>query len=117
MGLGMVAAEGCPTMPIFLTDLEGITYRRSWRIGADLVLCDAVALPCPAEETRVPTKILVVDDSATMRRVLQMTFAGEDAQVIAVESGDAGAAKAGEMVPDVVFADASMQGVDGYELA
>ena len=56
----------------------------------------------------MPTKILVVDDSATMRRVLQMTFAGEDAQVVAVDSGDAGVAKAGEIAPDVVFADASM---------
>lgn len=64
----------------------------------------------------MPTKILVVDDSATMRRVLQMTFAGEDAQVVAVDSGEAGVAKASELTPDVVFADASMQGVDGYEL-
>ncbi len=65
----------------------------------------------------MPTKILVVDDSATMRRVLQMTFAGEDAQVIAVDGGEAGVAKAGELTPDVVFADASLQGVDGYEVA
>ncbi len=64
----------------------------------------------------MPTKILVVDDSATMRRVLQMTFAGEDAQVIAVDNGEAGVAKAAELTPDVVFADTSMQGVDGYEL-
>ena len=30
----------------------------------------------------MPTKILVADDSATMRRVLEMTFAGEDAKVV-----------------------------------
>jgi CheY-like chemotaxis protein len=68
----------------------------------------------------VPTKILVADDSATMRRVLEMTFAGEDARVLSVDSGDAAVSKAGELMPDIVFADASMGGgggVDGYEVA
>jgi CheY-like chemotaxis protein len=65
----------------------------------------------------VPTKILVADDSATMRRVLEMTFAGEDARVLSVDGGDAAVAKASELMPDVVFADASMSGVDGYEVA
>src|SRR5688572_9945201 len=65
----------------------------------------------------VPTKILVADDSATMRRVLEMTFAGEDARVVSVDSGEAAVNKAAELQPDVVFADASMSGVDGYEVA
>jgi CheY-like chemotaxis protein len=65
----------------------------------------------------VPTKILVADDSATMRRVLEMTFAGEDARVVSVDSGEAAVNKAAELVPDVVFADASLPGVDGYEVA
>jgi CheY-like chemotaxis protein len=65
----------------------------------------------------VPTKILVADDSATMRRVLEMTFAGEDATVYTVEGAEAALAKAAELSPDVVFADASLPGVDGYELA
>lgn len=65
----------------------------------------------------MPTKILVADDSATMRRVLEMTFAGEDARVVTVDSAEAALAKAAELMPDIVFADASMSGVDGYELA
>jgi CheY-like chemotaxis protein len=65
----------------------------------------------------VPTKILVADDSATMRRVLEMTFAGEDATVTTVEAAEAALAKAGELSPDLIFADASLPGVDGYELA
>ena len=58
------------------------------------------------------TKILVADDSATMRRVLEMTFAGEDAEVVSVPGGEAAVQKAGEIAPDVIFADASMDGVD-----
>lgn len=65
----------------------------------------------------MPTKILVADDSATMRRVLEMTFAGEDARVLTVDNGEAALSKAAELMPDIVFADASMQGVDGYEIA
>lgn len=65
----------------------------------------------------MPTKILVADDSVTMRRVLEMTFAGEDATVLAVDGAEAALAKLGEFAPDVVMADASLAGVDGYELA
>ena len=65
----------------------------------------------------MPTKILVADDSATMRRVLEMTFAGEDASIVTVENGESAVAKAADFAPDVVFADISMNGVDGYEVA
>jgi len=58
------------------------------------------------EESRVPTKILVADDSATMRRVLEMTFAGEDASVHTVDGAEAALSKAAELTPDIIFADA-----------
>ncbi|HEY2735484.1 MAG TPA: response regulator [Polyangiales bacterium] len=61
--------------------------------------------------------ILVADDSVTMRRILELTFQGEDANVITVESAEAAVRKAGEAAPDVVFADLSMNGMDGYALA
>ena len=68
------------------------------------------------EEASVPVKILVADDSVTMRRILELTFAGEDATVTGVDSGDAAVARASELRPDVVFADVSM-GTDGYRVA
>lgn len=61
--------------------------------------------------------ILVADDSVTMRRILELTFQGEDASVTAVENGEAALRKASEMTPDIVFADLSLQGMDGYALA
>jgi CheY-like chemotaxis protein len=61
-------------------------------------------------------KILVADDSVTMRRILELTFAGEDATVTGVESGDAAVARASELRPDVVIADVSMPS-DGYKVA
>jgi CheY-like chemotaxis protein len=65
----------------------------------------------------VALKILAVDDSATMRTIMKMTFAGEDAEVLTVTNGDDAVTKAKAAVPDLVFADASMNGVDGYEVA
>jgi CheY-like chemotaxis protein len=70
----------------------------------------------PREEAKVPVNILVADDSMTMRRILELTFAGEDARVTSVEGGDAAVAKAVEIAPDVVLADASMS-TDGYRIA
>lgn len=60
--------------------------------------------------------LLVADDSTTMRRVVEMTFAGEDVRVIGVPSGEAALAKARELRPDVVLADAVMTGMSGYDL-
>jgi CheY-like chemotaxis protein len=68
------------------------------------------------EEVRVAVKILAADDSATLRRVLQMTFAGEGVEVEAVDSGEAAVERALKGAPDLVIADASMS-MDGYEVA
>lgn len=68
-------------------------------------------------EDRVAVNILVADDSVTMRRILELTFQGEDASVTAVETGDSALRKASELTPDIVFADLSMSGMDGYALA
>ena len=65
----------------------------------------------------MPVTILVAEDSTTMRRVLEMTFAGEDAKVTVVSSGEEAVAKAEEIKPDVVIADLSMHAMDGYGVA
>ena len=65
----------------------------------------------------MPVKILVAEDSVTMRRIMEMTFAGEDAEVITVSNGQEAVAKANEVLPNVVFADLSLPGMDGYEIA
>ncbi len=61
-------------------------------------------------------KILAADDSATMRKVLEMTFAGEAVEIETVDSGEAAVERASKTSPDLVIADASMT-TDGYEVA
>ncbi|MFT5354232.1 MAG: CheY-like chemotaxis protein [Polyangiales bacterium] len=68
-------------------------------------------------EAHVAVKILAVDDSAVMRKIMEMTFAGEDAEVLTAASADEGLAAAQRFAPDIVFADASMAGKDGYAVA
>lgn len=65
----------------------------------------------------VSMRILVAEDSATMRKVVQMAFAGEDAEILAVSEGALALERVREFQPDVILADASMTGMDGYELA
>lgn len=62
-------------------------------------------------------RILIVEDSVSMRRVMKMTFAGEGAELLAVESGELALQQGRDFGPDVAFVDTSLPGIDGYEVA
>jgi CheY-like chemotaxis protein len=63
----------------------------------------------------VTTTLLAVDDSKTMRRVLEITFAGEDFRTVLCESADEALGKLGEN-PQVALVDAGLENSAGYEL-
>jgi CheY-like chemotaxis protein len=60
--------------------------------------------------------ILAVDDSATMRKCLEITFQGTEFNVVAVETAQEALEKVKTLKPDLVIADASLPPNDGYEL-
>jgi CheY-like chemotaxis protein len=62
-------------------------------------------------------KLLLADDSVTIQRVIELTFADEDVQVIAVGDGRAAIAQLERDRPDIVLADVGMPERDGYEVA
>ena len=62
-------------------------------------------------------KLLLADDSITIQKVIQITFAHEDYDLTITDNGDAALAKAQELKPDLVMADVYMPGKNGYELA
>jgi CheY-like chemotaxis protein len=64
----------------------------------------------------VPKTLLAVDDSATMRKVLEITFAGEDFRVVSAE-GTAGALARMSEDPAAIVIDTSLGAEDGYALA
>jgi radical SAM-linked protein len=53
----------------------------------------------------MPTKILAIDDSKTMRLAIKITFAAEDAKVTAVSKGSEAVARAKQMQADVILVD------------
>jgi CheY-like chemotaxis protein len=65
----------------------------------------------------MPHKLLLADDSVTIQRVIELTFADEDVQVIAVGNGQQAIERAERDRPDIVLADVGMPERDGYEVA
>src|SRR4051812_182067 len=65
----------------------------------------------------VPHKLLLADDSVTIQRVIELTFADEDVQVIAVGNGADAIERAQRDRPDIVLADVGMPERNGYEVA
>src|SRR5438132_240870 len=61
--------------------------------------------------------LLLADDSLTIQRVIELTFADEDIEVIAVSNGDEAIARMEASPPDIVLADVGMPGQNGYEVA
>lgn len=61
-------------------------------------------------------KLLLADDSVTIQKVVNLTFADEGIEVIAVGSGDAAMEKMAEVSPDLVMADINMPGLTGYQV-
>src|SRR3954471_15255516 len=77
--------------------------------------CPISAQSTPNRRRPVAKTLLAVDDSVTMRKVLEITFSGEDFRVITAENGNAALGKLGEN-PGVFVVDTVLGGEDGYAL-
>ena len=62
------------------------------------------------------SRILLADDSITIQKVVNLTFADEGIEVVAVSNGDQAERRLLEVMPDLVLADIFMPGKNGYEL-
>ncbi|MEO6212976.1 MAG: response regulator [Vicinamibacterales bacterium] len=62
-------------------------------------------------------KLLLADDSVTIQRVIELTFADEDIEVIAVGNGAQAIERVRDERPDIVLADVGMPDRDGYEVS
>jgi len=62
-------------------------------------------------------KLLLADDSVTIQRVIELTFADEDVHVVAVGDGRKAIESIQADRPDIVLADVGMPERDGYEVA
>ena len=62
-------------------------------------------------------KVLAVDDSRTIRKAIEITFKGENFDLMFASSGQEGIEKVRQQHPHVVLLDHRMPPPDGYELA
>jgi CheY-like chemotaxis protein len=65
----------------------------------------------------MPKTLLLADDSVTIQRVIELTFANEDVRVVSVGDGRRAVEWFDAEVPDVILADVNVPEVDGYALA
>lgn len=65
----------------------------------------------------MPYKLLLADDSVTIQRVIELTFANEDVEVWAVGDGEQAIARVQADRPDIVLADIGMPKRSGYDVA
>lgn len=61
-------------------------------------------------------RLLLADDSVTIQKVVNLTFADEGIEVITVGDGDSAMEKISQLSPDVVLADVHMPGLNGYQI-
>lgn len=61
-------------------------------------------------------KLLLADDSVTIRKVVELTFADEGIDVSTVADADAAMQKFVEIQPDIVLVDVGLSGTNGYHI-
>lgn len=61
-------------------------------------------------------KLLIADDSVTIRKVVELTFADEGVEVSAVGTAQDAMQKFVELQPDIVLVDAGLDGTNGYQI-
>lgn len=61
--------------------------------------------------------LLLADASATIQRIVELTFAAEDISVVPFSDGEHAIASLDRSVPDIVLADVGMPGRNGYEIS
>jgi DNA-binding response OmpR family regulator len=65
----------------------------------------------------MPHRLLLADDSVTIQRVIELTFAEEGVDVVSVGDGVQAIERLGNERFDIVLADVGMPGKDGFEVA
>ncbi|HXH69413.1 MAG TPA: response regulator transcription factor [Pyrinomonadaceae bacterium] len=61
-------------------------------------------------------RLLLADDSVTIQKVVNLTFAEEEIEVITAGDGNSAMEKFVEFAPDLVMVDVNMPGFDGYRI-
>jgi len=64
----------------------------------------------------VRAQVLVIEDSASVRRLIEVCLRILDVEIVSVEDGVKGLAEARKKRPDVIVLDIGLPGMDGWEV-
>lgn len=70
----------------------------------------------PVARTLNGVRVLVIDDSVTVRKQLEITLSAQGVQVLSADSGEAGLHMLSTNNIDLVFLDVMLPGADGYQI-
>jgi CheY-like chemotaxis protein len=65
----------------------------------------------------MPKKLLLAEDSLTIRRVFELALSRSDIAITSVDNGEDAVRLAGEISPDIVVADLTLPGKNGFAVA
>ena len=65
----------------------------------------------------MPKKLLLAEDSLTIRKVFELALSRSDIAITAVDNGEDAVRLAGEIFPDLVVADLTLPGKNGFAVA
>lgn len=82
---------------------------------ATAVSAAATDAPVAADRSATGSKVMVIDDSTTIRRSAEIFLAHTGCQVILAEDGYEALAKIADHRPDLIFCDILMPRLDGYQ--
>lgn len=69
----------------------------------------------PKEESLTDLKVMVIDDSKTIRRTAETLLKNEGCEVVTATDGFEALAKITDHKPDIIFVDIMMPRLDGYQ--
>ncbi len=101
-----------PAKLLALLDSIAAELRASAEIWKKPAAAQAVATPSPGMQMRA----LVVDDSPTVRKQLEVELRKLGVVADSVETGEQGLALLGEAAYDLIFLDVILPGTDGYQV-
>ncbi len=82
---------------------------KAWQTTAEVALC-------PADTTRVERRVLVIEDSASVRRLIEVCLRVLGVEVSSAADGVGGLDAIRDSRPDAVVLDIGLPGLDGWEV-
>jgi len=74
------------------------------------------ALGWPSDTRGVKPRVLVIEDSASVRRLIEVCLRMVDVELVAAEDGTKGLQAARSTLPDAIVLDIGLPGMDGWEV-